>query len=50
MPGRPATSCGVGYGSAAVGLGAEYGTGRPGVRRVMEMANLEGSGLFEAGS
>ena len=50
MPGRAPTVCGFGYGSFAVGLGALYGTARPGVKRVMEMANLEGSGLFEAGS
>ena len=33
-----------------MGFGVEYGTARPGVRRVMEIANLDGSGLFEEGS
>jgi hypothetical protein len=34
----------------AVGFGVEYGTGKPGVRSVIEMANLDGSGLIEATS
>jgi hypothetical protein len=39
------TSFGRGCGSSIDGAGAEYGTGKPGVRSVMEMAKVEGSGF-----
>ena len=44
--GRPPTIRGRGKGSSAVGLGREYGTVRPGVSKVMDMANVDCSGLL----
>jgi hypothetical protein len=38
-PGRPPTMRDLGKGSSGVASGAEYGTWRPGVRRVIDMAN-----------
>ena len=45
--GRPLTDRGLGYGFSGVGLGEEYGTLRPGVSSVMEMANVDCSGWSE---
>lgn len=41
------TYCGLGCGFSGVALGVEYGIGRPGVRRVMEIANRDFSVLLE---
>lgn len=48
-PGRPPTTFAFGFGSSGVGLGVEYGTCRPGVRSVMEMANVDCSGFVAPG-
>ena len=49
--GSPPTLIGWGYGFSGVGLGEEYGTLRPGVRSVMDMANVDCSNFVvsEAG-
>lgn len=44
--GSPLTIRGRGKGSSGVGFGWEYGTFSPGVRRVMEMAKVDCSGLL----
>ena len=41
---------GFGFGVCGVGLGVEYGTSWPGVSRVIEIANVEGSGLVDVES
>jgi hypothetical protein len=48
-PGRPPTTFAFGFGSSGEGLGVEYGTWRPGVRRVIEMAKVDCSGLVAPG-
>jgi hypothetical protein len=48
-PGRPPTTFAFGLGSSGVALGVEYGTCRPGVRRVIEMAKVDCSGLVAPG-
>ena len=48
LPGSPATVCGEGCGFEDEGFGFEYGTSRPGVRSVMEIANFAGSGFPDA--
>lgn len=47
MPGSPPTVLGFGNGFSGVTLGVEYGTSCPGVKRVMEMANVDCSGFPE---
>ena len=44
--GSPLTIRGLGNGSSGVAFGAEYGTFRPGVRSVIEMAKVDCSGLL----
>ena len=46
MVGGALTIRGRGKGFSGVGFGCEYGTLRPGVRSVMEMANVDCSSLF----
>lgn len=48
-PGNPPTTLGRGFGSSGVGFGVEYGTLRPGVRSVIDMAKVDCSGLFVSG-
>lgn len=47
MLGSPLTIRGLGYGFSGVGFGWEYGTLRPGVRSVIEIANVDCSGWFD---
>lgn len=44
-PGSPPTSLGFGFGLSEVLLGVEYGTSWLGVSRVIEIANVDCSGL-----
>ena len=45
-PGKPPTIFGRGLLSSGVGFGVEYGTWRPGVKRVIDIAKVDCSGLF----
>jgi hypothetical protein len=48
-PGSPPTTFALGLGSSGVAFGVEYGTWRPGVSRVIEMAKVDCSGLVAPG-
>jgi hypothetical protein len=48
-PGRPPTTLALGFGSSGVALGVEYGTWRPGVNRVIDIAKVDCSGLVAPG-
>ena len=49
-PGKPPTTFACGFGFSGVAVGVEYGTLRPGVRSVMEIAKVDCSAFPVAGS